>query len=308
MTYAIRTHQLTKGYHGKDVVSNVSMNVKRGEIYGFLGPNGAGKTTIMKMMTSLIKPTAGDIEVLGTRLQANSHEVLKRIGCIIEYPIFYDKLPARKNLEIYCEYMGYYKKDAISEALALVNLKNVEDVPVKEFSLGMKQRLGIARAIVTKPELLILDEPVNGLDPIGMQELRDLFYKLSRQYGVTLLISSHILGEIEHIADTIGIIREGRLVEETSMAEIRGNHTEHIELSVSDYPKAAYVLEHELQANNFQVKEEEDLINVYDPAISQNDIILAMVRNGVEIGKINNKNLSLEGYFMQRMEGSKKHA
>ncbi len=141
-----------------------------------------------------------------------------------------------------------------------------------------------------------------------MQELRDLFYKLSRQYGVTLLISSHILGEIEHIADTIGIIREGRLVEETSMAEIRGNHTEHIELSVSDYPKAAYVLEHELQANNFQVKEEEDLINVYDPAISQNDIILAMVRNGVEIGKINNKNLSLEGYFMQRMEGSKKHA
>ncbi|PAD34285.1 ABC transporter ATP-binding protein [Terribacillus saccharophilus] len=308
MTYAIRTHQLTKGYRGRDVVSNVSMNVKRGEIYGFLGPNGAGKTTIMKMMTSLIKPTGGDIEVLGTRLQANSHEVLKRIGCIIEYPIFYDKLSARKNLEIYCEYMGYYKKDAISEALALVNLKNVEDIPVREFSLGMKQRLGIARAIVTKPELLILDEPVNGLDPIGMQELRDLFYKLSRQYGITLLISSHILGEIEQIADTIGIIREGKLIEETSMSEIRGNHTEHIELSVSDYPKAAYVLEHELQAINFQVKEEEGLINVYDPALSQNDIIQAMVRNGVEIGKINNKNLSLEGYFMQRMEGSKKHA
>ena len=308
MTYAIRTHQLTKGYRGKEVVSGVNMNVRRGEIYGFLGPNGAGKTTIMKMMTNLTKPTSGEIEVLGTRLQANSHDILKRIGCIIEYPILYDKLSAKKNLEIYCEYMGYYKKDAIPEALELVNLKVVDDVPVREFSLGMKQRLGIARAIVTKPELLILDEPVNGLDPIGMQELRDLFYKLSRQYGITLLISSHILGEIEQIADTIGIIREGRLIEETSMAEIRGNNTEHIELSVSDYPKAAYVLEHELHATNFLVKEEEGLINIYDPAISQNDIIQAMVRNGVEIGRINNKNLSLEGYFLQRMEGSKKHA
>ncbi|QXE01477.1 ABC transporter ATP-binding protein [Terribacillus sp. DMT04] len=308
MTYAIRTHELTKGYRGKDVVSSVSMNVKRGEIYGFLGPNGAGKTTIMKMMTGLIKPTGGDIEILGTRLQSKSHEVLKRIGCIIEYPIFYEKLSARKNLEIYCDYMGYYNKEAITESMQLVNLKNVEDVPVREFSLGMKQRLAIARAIVTKPELLILDEPVNGLDPLGMQELRDLFYKLSRQYGITLLISSHILGEIEHIADTIGIIKSGKLVEETAMADIRGNHTEHIEVSVSDFSKAAFVLEHELNTANFQVKEEEGLINVYDGALTQNDIILAMVRNGVEINTINNRNLSLEGYFLQRMEGGKKHA
>ncbi|MFP7492930.1 ABC transporter ATP-binding protein [Terribacillus saccharophilus] len=308
MTYALRTHQLTKGYRGKEVVSGVDMHVRKGEIYGFLGPNGAGKTTVMKMMTNLIKPTSGEIEVLGTRLKANSHEVLKRIGCIIEYPIFYEKLSAKKNLEIYGEYMGYYKQDAISEALELVNLKVADDIPVREFSLGMKQRLGIARAIMTKPELLILDEPVNGLDPIGMQELRDLFYKLSRQYGITLLISSHILGEIEQIADTIGIIRDGRLIEETSMAEIRGNHTQHIELTVSDLAKAAYVLEHELQVNDFQVREEDGFITIYDPSLSQNTIIQAMVRNGVEIGNIHNKNLSLEGYFMQRMEGGKKHA
>ncbi|WP_077306442.1 ABC transporter ATP-binding protein [Terribacillus halophilus] len=308
MTYAIRTHELTKVYRGKDVVSSVSMNVKRGEIYGFLGPNGAGKTTIMKMMTGLIKPTGGDMEILGTSVRSKSHEVLKRIGCIIEYPIFYEKLSARKNLEIYCDYMGYYNKEAIKESMQLVNLKNVDDVPVREFSLGMKQRLAIARAIVTKPELLILDEPVNGLDPIGMQELRDLFYKLSRQYGITLLISSHILGEIEHIADTIGIIKSGKLVEETAMADIRGNHTEHIEVSVSDFAKAAFVLEHELNTANFQVKEEEGLINVYDGALTQNDIILAMVRNGVEINTINNRNLTLESYFLQRMEGGKKHA
>ena len=223
MKYIVKTNHLTKSFNGKEVVSGVNMHVKKGEIYGFLGPNGAGKTTIMKMLTNLIKPTSGDIEIFGEKLTDTSYEVLKRMGTIIEYPIFYEKLTAKENLLLHCEYMGYYKKDAIDQALQLVYLTNIEDKPVKDFSLGMKQRLGIARAIMTKPELLILDEPINGLDPIGIKEVRDLFKMLCKEYGITILISSHILAEIEQIADTIGIINNGRLVEEISMENINRN-------------------------------------------------------------------------------------
>lgn len=303
MTYILRTHKLTKAYRGQEVVSEVSMNVRRGEIYGFLGPNGAGKTTVMKMITNLVKPSGGEIEVVGERVQTGSYELLKRMGSIIEYPIFYEKLSARRNLELHCEYMGYYNKDAIRESLQLVNLVNVEDKPVKEFSLGMKQRLGIARAVMTKPELLILDEPVNGLDPIGMHELRDLFVKLSRQYGITLLVSSHNLAEIEHIADTIGVIRKGKLIKEASMDEIRSAHTNHLELVVQDYPKAAFVLENDLKVANFRVKEDTGVIHIYDEHVSQNDIIQAMVKSQVAIGAINHKKQPLEDYFLQLIGG-----
>ncbi|UFT99302.1 ABC transporter ATP-binding protein [Radiobacillus kanasensis] len=308
MTYILKTHQLTKAYRGKEVVSDVNLNVRRGEIYGFLGPNGAGKTTVMKMITNLVKPTEGDIEVLGGKVHPTSYEILKRIGSIIEYPIFYEKLTAKKNLELHCEYMGYYNKKAITEALDLVNLVNVDAKPVKEFSLGMKQRLGLARAIITKPDLLILDEPVNGLDPVGMNELRDLFLKLSRENGITLLISSHILGEIEQIADTIGVIREGKLVEETSMKDIRGKQEEHLELLVTDYSKAAFVLENELKVVNFRVIDDKGLIKIYDRNTSQDDIIQAMVRNEIEIDAIHKKNQSLEDYFLQLIGGGNHHA
>ena len=190
------------------------MHVKKGEIYGFLGSNGAGKTTIMKMITNLIKPTSGSIEIFGETLTHNSYDVLKRMGTIIEYPIFYEKLTAKEILDLHCEYMGYYDKKEIDYVLDLVKLTNTGEKPVKDFSLGMKQRLGIARAIITKPELLILDEPINGLDPIGIKEIRELLKMLCKEYGITIIISSHILGEIEQIADTIGIIHNGRLIRE----------------------------------------------------------------------------------------------
>jgi len=223
MTYIVKTNQLTKVYEGKEVVSAVNMNVKKGEIYGFLGPNGAGKTTVMKMLTNLTKPTSGDVEIFGERLTDRSYELLKRMGTIIEYPIFYEKLTARETLELHCEYMGYYNKQEIAHVLNLVKLTNTEEKRVKDFSLGMKQRLGIARAIITKPELLILDEPINGLDPIGIKELRELFKMLCTEYGITIIISSHILGEIEQLADTIGVIKEGRLITEVTMDTINRN-------------------------------------------------------------------------------------
>ncbi|PHA00750.1 bacitracin ABC transporter ATP-binding protein [Bacillus pseudomycoides] len=307
MTYVLKTNQLTKVFHGKEVISNVNMHVKQGEIYGFLGPNGAGKTTIMKMITNLIKPTSGEIEIFGEKLTDTSYEVLKRMGTIIEYPIFYEKLTARENLYLHCEYMGYYDKKAIDRALDLVNLHNVDDKKVKDFSLGMKQRLGIARAITTKPELLILDEPINGLDPIGIKELRELFKMLCKEYGITLLVSSHILAEMEQMADTIGVIQNGKLIKEVSMKSINGKQTEYVEVTVQDVKQAAYVLENKLRLTNFKVMNE-NTIRIYEARITQQEISKTLIMNDVVIEGINKKHSSLEDYFLNLMNGGGIHA
>lgn len=307
MTYVLKTNQLTKVFHGKEVISNVNMHVKQGEIYGFLGPNGAGKTTIMKMITNLIKPTSGEIEIYGEKLTDTSYEVLKRMGTIIEYPIFYEKLTARENLYLHCEYMGYYDKKAIDQALDLVNLHNVDDKKVKDFSLGMKQRLGIARAITTKPELLILDEPINGLDPIGIKELRELFKMLCKEYGITLLVSSHILAEMEQMADTIGVIQNGKLIKEVSMKSINGKQTEYIEVTVQDVKQAAYVLENKLRLTNFKVMNE-NTIRIYEARIAQQEISKTLIMNDIVIEGINKKHSSLEDYFLNLLNGGGIHA
>ena len=302
MKYIVQTNQLTKSFKGKEVVSDVNMHVKKGEIYGFLGPNGAGKTTILKMLTNLIKPTSGEVEILGEKLTNTSYELLKRMGTIIEYPIFYEKLTAKENLLLHCEYMGYYNKQAIDQALGLVHLTNIENKLVKDFSLGMKQRLGIARAIMTKPELLMLDEPINGLDPIGIKEMRNLFKMLSKEYGITILMSSHILAEIEQIADTIGIINNGRLVEEISMAKVNGTHSEYIEIAVDSSKKAAVILENKLYIGNYKVIDNH-IIRIYEQAVPQHEISKTLVMHDVEIQSINKKNSSLEDYFLKLING-----
>lgn len=302
MEHIVRTNRLTKVYQGQEVVSDVSMNIKKGEIYGFLGPNGAGKTTVMKMMTNLVKPTSGEIEIFGEKLTSDSYHILGRMGTIIEYPVFYDKLTARENLELHCEYMGYYNKKSIDEALVLVNLIDTGKKKVKSFSLGMKQRLGIARAITTKPELLIFDEPINGLDPLGIKELRDVFRMLCKEYGTTLLISSHILGEIEQIADTIGVIQSGRLLREITMAEIHEKTTNYIEIITTDCSKAAYVLTDKLQLNNIKVIDNQ-YVRIYDQHIAQSEITKTLVLNDVVIDSIHKRSSSLEDYFMQVLNG-----
>lgn len=304
MGYILRTTNLSKKFNNKEVIENVNMNVKKGEIYGFLGPNGAGKTTIMKMVVNLVKPSVGEIEVFGEKLTDKSYEALKRMGSIIEYPVFYDKLTGRENLELHCEYMGYYDKSAIDKALDLINLKGIDSKPVKEFSLGMKQRLGIARAIITKPELLILDEPINGLDPIGIKEMRDILKMLNKEYNITILISSHILGEIEQVADTIGIINNGRLVREVSMDSIREGNLEYIEVTTKDCTKAAFILENDLQISNFKIIDN-TFIRIYDLKLSQNDISKALILKDIEIEAISRKNNSLEDYFLNLLNGGK---
>lgn len=223
MDNIITLNHVTKKFKQKEVVFNVNMNIKKGEIYGFLGENGAGKTTIMKMILNLIKPTQGEILVENTKIEEKSFKYLKNIGSIIEYPVFYERLTAYENLKLHCAYCDVDAKN-IEETLRLVGLEGKGELLTSEFSLGMKQRLGIARAIVTKPQILILDEPINGLDPIGIKDIRLLLLKLKKEWGVTILISSHIVSEIESIADRIGIIHKGQIKIEIPLREIQKNN------------------------------------------------------------------------------------
>ena len=214
---AVQTKKLTKVFPGNEAVKNCNMNVERGTIYGLLGPNGAGKTTLFKIISGLLTPTMGNAQVLGKDIVSERDIILSKIGTIIETPIFYEHLSAAGNLGIHLAYMKKKPGD-IDAVLSKVGLSNTGVQPVSKFSLGMRQRLAIARAIIHKPELLILDEPINGLDPMGIREMRDFFIALVKEQNMTLLISSHILTEIEHIADTIGIIKDGTIVREVSMA------------------------------------------------------------------------------------------
>ena len=306
MEYAIRTAGLTKAAGDRVIIEDVSMNVEKGKIYGFLGPNGAGKTTVMKLLTGLWQPTAGSIEWFGER-GACRKETLKRIGSVIEYPVFYEKLSAEENLDLHCEYMGYYNKKQIRQTLDMVGLPIGETKPVGKYSLGMRQRLGIARSILTKPELLILDEPINGLDPSGIKEIRQLFKMLSGEYGITLLISSHILGEIEQMADTIGVIHQGRLLEEVSMKDIHAKETNYIELATPHIEKAAYVLTELLQIRDFRVIGD-STIRIFRSESRQPEISRTLILNEVQIDAMNKKQHSLEDYFLAMIGGGERSA
>lgn len=302
MNYVIQTSDLSKTVKGMSIVSRVNLNVRKGEIYGLLGPNGAGKTTIMKMLTGLILPTSGAIMLFGKNFSETSKEGLKRVGSIIEYPIFFEHMTAMENLQIHCEYLGYYDKRAIHQALDLVQLEGIEDKKVKDFSLGMKQRLGIARAAITKPELIVLDEPTNGLDPIGIKNMRDLIRTLNQEYGITFVLSSHILGEIEQVADRIGVIQRGQLVDEVTLSDIRKQRTDYIELMTSNVQKAAFLLEHELRISNIKIVQDQR-IRVYDKDVSTSQITKLLIAHEIEIEEIQKYNSTLEDYFYHQIQG-----
>ena len=298
MPYILQTNNLTKTIGGKDLVNRVSLHIKKGEIYGFLGPNGAGKTTVMKMITNLWKPTNGSIEIFGEILTPQSYEVLKRMGSIIEFPTLYNHMTGYENLRLHCEYMGYYKHGSIENALDMLDLTDAAQKPVKNYSLGMKERLGIARAILCKPELLILDEPTNGLDPAGMKQIRDLLKTLCEEYGITIMVSSHILSEIESIADTIGVINHGMMINEIGMKEIEKMSLAYIELTVANPKKAAYVLSEKLGLSNFKIIEN-NKIRIYDQHISTQELSKAMALNDVEVTALGKQSETLEDYFLK---------
>lgn len=298
MNYTIETHHLKKIYKDKVVVNDVNIHVKKGEIYGFVGQNGAGKSTLMKMLLHLVQANAGEIIIFGNRVVKNDFEMLKRIGSIIENPYFYEKLTARQNLDLHCEYMGYHNKNHMEEMLEFVGLLKDADKKVSQYSLGMKQRLAIARAILTKPELLILDEPINALDPEGIRQMRELFRKLNTDYGTTIFISSHILSEVEQIADTIGIIQNGKLIKETSMSDVHKYQTDYVEVDVDNVELAGYILEHEFRIQDFKIVSE-NRIEIYDLRKDVKEISATFIRNGIGINSIGHKQNSLEDYFFQ---------
>lgn len=302
MDYIVKTTGLTKTMKGKNLVSNINLHIHKGEIYGFLGKNGAGKTTIMKMLTGITNPTNGEIELFGQRLTESSKSVLKRVGSIIEYPILFEHLTAMENMKIHCEYLGYYDDKGIKQALDMVQLKGIEDKKVKEFSLGMKQRLGIARAIVTKPELIILDEPINGLDPIGIKDIRDLILILNKEYRITVLLSSHILGEMEQVVNRIGVIDNGRLLKEVTLDEIRNQQTDYIEILTTNVEEAVYLLENKLQITNMKIIHG-NRIRIYDLTHSQNDISKMLILHDIGLEEIQKHTSSLEDFFYKQING-----
>lgn len=220
MTYAIDVKELSKTIGKQTILNNISMRVKSGEIYGFLGANGAGKTSLIKSLYQMMIPDCGTVKLLGEPVANGQNDVFAQIGSIIETPVFYENFDARKNLYLHAEYMGA-GAGRIAEVLSLFDLADTERKPVKTFSLGMKQRLALAKAILPKPNLLILDEPMNGLDPQGINAIRELLVTINREYQTTIFLSSHILSELEKIADTIGVIDKGNMLTEISMSELQ---------------------------------------------------------------------------------------
>ncbi|QQD82874.1 ABC transporter ATP-binding protein [Bacillus siamensis] len=302
MQEIIKTTNLTKVYGKQKSVDNLNITVNEGDIYGFLGRNGAGKTTTIRMLLGLIKPTHGKIEIFGEDLHANKKDILKRIGSIVEVPGFYGNLTAKENLEINARIVGIHKKNAIEEALEIVGLENETKKLVGKYSLGMKQRLGIARSLLHYPELLILDEPTNGLDPIGIKEMRRLIKTLAEERKITLLISSHILSEIEQLVDHLGIIHEGKLLEETEFDNLRKKNRKFLEFQVSNDDKASMILEKHFQIFDYEVHGD-GIIRIFSHIGQQGAINKLLVQNDIEVLKILMSEDRLEDYFTKLVGG-----
>ena len=224
----LKVRNVAKAFNGREMIHGMNLSVERGMIYGLLGVNGAGKTTTFKMITGLLRPDSGEIIFSGTSVSGQDKGFLREMGILIETPVFYEHLSARENLELHLQYMGC-GVDKIEEVLNRAGLQNTGRQPVSKFSLGMRQRLAIARAISHGPKLLVLDEPVNGLDPVGIRQMRELFLSLARESGMTLLVSSHILSEIEHVADRVGVLADGSIAKEVSIEQVRKDCPEGLE-------------------------------------------------------------------------------
>ena len=294
--YIIETKNLTKQYGSQKSVADLNIHVQKGRIYGLLGRNGAGKTTTMKMLLGLTKPTSGEVKIWGKSLQGNEKKLLPRIGSLIESPGFYPNLTATENLQIFATLRGIPNRHSIKNTLDLVGLPYKDKKLFSQYSLGMKQRLAIALAVMHDPELLILDEPINGLDPIGIAEVRSFIRELCDTKGKTILISSHILSEISLLADDIGIIDHGALLEEESLAELEQKSSKHIRFTLSDTAQAARILERTFHESHFSIQDDHNL-RLHNLDLSVGKIVTAFVENGLEVSEAHTCEESLEDYF-----------
>ena len=292
----IETRGLTKRYGDQVSVSNLDLHVQMGRIYGLLGRNGAGKTTTMKMLLGLTAPTSGTVSLFGQPLKGNETRILPRIGSLIESPGFYPNLTGTENLQIFARLRGLKSPNYIKSALELVNLPYRDKKRYAQYSLGMKQRLAIALAVMHDPELLILDEPINGLDPIGIAEVRDFIRALCEERGKTILISSHILSEIALLADDIGIIDHGVLLEEESLVELEQKNGKVLRFTVSNATVAAQLLQKEMGVRDVAVENERELM-VRDLRLDTGAAVRRFVEAGLVVSDAHLYEDTLEDYF-----------
>lgn len=292
----IETRNLTKQYGEQKSVADLNMHVRKGRIYGLLGRNGAGKTTTMKMLLNLSCPTSGEIRIFGEDIRTHEKQILPRIGSLIESPGFYPNLTGAENLNIFAKLRNLKEKNAIRDALELVSLPYRDKKLYSQYSLGMKQRLAIALAVMHDPELLILDEPINGLDPIGIAEVRSFIRELCDTRGKTILISSHILSEIALLADDIGIIDHGVLLEEESLRELERKNNQFVHFVVSSAEQASNLLKRNFKTQNFYVENSHEL-RLLDTSLPISAINRCFIENGVEVAEAHICKSTLEDYF-----------
>ena len=293
----LQTKQLTKRYRNFTALDHADMTVYREDIYGLIGRNGAGKTTMMKLVTGLTEPTEGEYSIFGKTGSAAEKEK-RRIGCLIENPAFFGNLTAYQNLRYYCYQKGITDLKQIDEALELVQLTDVRNKKFRKFSLGMKQRLGIAFAVLDNPDIVILDEPINGLDPIGISELRDTFRKLSQERGITLIISSHILSELYAVANRFLFIDKGKVLKEVTKQELDLECSRCLVVKTDDTKKTATILESKLNITDYKVTDMSE-IRIYQENVSPKELNRTLIQNGIDVDGITESGVSLEDYFKQ---------
>ncbi len=301
--YVLQTHELTKTYARKNAVDHINLKIRKGDIYGFIGKNGAGKTTTIKMIVGLSNPTSGEIELFGS---TDLNEGRKRIGTVIENPALYPYLTARQNIEAQRIMKGVTDKSITDDLLEIVGLKDTGRKKAKNFSLGMKQRLAIALALVGDPEFLLLDEPINGLDPTGIKDIRELILKLNREAGITVLISSHILGELAKISTSYGVISNGVLIEQFTAEELKNRVRDCLKITVNNPEKAVSVLKDTLGISDIQV--EGNSIKVYEMLDKSVDINSILESNDIIVQFFEKETGDYENEFIKLMEGGTKNA
>ena len=299
----IKLRDISKKRGQTEILNHLNMTVYQKDIYGFIGQNGAGKSTTMKIIMSLIKETQGQLELFDS---LDNQINRSRIGAIIENPAFYPYMTAYENLKYYVQYKGIVEINSIEKVLKMVGLENVRKKKYKNYSLGMKQRLGLALALINNPDLLILDEPLNGLDPQGIVELREILSHLNKKYGITMLISSHILDELEMIATRYGFIHQGQMIEEITAEKLQEKLKKYISIDVENIGLASITLEQKLHTENFKVMDDHT-IYLYDFVNESSLVATTLIQEGVILNKMNISNVSLENYYLSLIKGVESH-
>ncbi|MEH2939403.1 ATP-binding cassette domain-containing protein [Lawsonibacter sp. JLR.KK007] len=297
----IQTMGLSKRYKDNWAVDHLDLRVEQGDIYGFIGRNGAGKSTTLKLLCGLARPTQGEALIFGKPIRDSVAR--RRVGALIEQPGLYPDLSGRENLWLYATLLGLDSPTRqVDEILETVGLSPKEKKPIKHYSMGMKQRLGVGLALLGGPDLLLLDEPINGLDPEGIREMRELLLRLNRERGLTLLISSHILGELSKIATRYGIIQAGRLMEQITAGELAQKCTDYLHLQADQPQKAAALLERELHLSRWEMRPEGE-IRIYE-AVDTKAVGQVLTQAGIAVEEMGLHKQDLESYFLERMGGA----